>query len=324
MVDLRQGDADTNSWTIRPKVRSVRMLSVRGPSRSISNSNLSPVLPVEVVHLISFQSPKSRTSNASAAFTEWQQSGQRAGASPHSRAAEPVFSHCVFVTLRRIGSIQNVETRRENGSFVFRTPAVTVDESGNPISRPVPDSEILAHLDRHSKAVTQDSHRKPEFCAACHKASLPPELNHYKWIRSFTTYDEWQDSSYSHQTPLTFYSTEYKSCQDCHMMRELLDGKDYGAKDGRLASHRWLAGNTAVPFYYGNEEQLEKTTAFLKADNCIDVDLFALKPASSSPSLVPLGNESITLSPRRIGAGLRRDSEPRNWPFPYPGVAPPL
>lgn len=42
------------------------------------------------------------------------------------------------------------------------------------------DTEILAHLDRHSAAVMRDFYRTSEFCAACHKAALPKELNGYK------------------------------------------------------------------------------------------------------------------------------------------------
>ena len=66
-------------------------------------------------------------------------------------------------------------------------PAVLVDEDGKPIYGPVSDKEILAHLDRHSKAVMQDFYRTSEFCAACHKAALPAKLNHYKWQRAFTS-----------------------------------------------------------------------------------------------------------------------------------------
>jgi hypothetical protein len=52
-------------------------------------------------------------------------------------------------------------------------PAVLVDENGAPITHPVPDSEILAHLDRHSKAVMRPLLHTSEFCAACHKAAIP-------------------------------------------------------------------------------------------------------------------------------------------------------
>ena len=53
-------------------------------------------------------------------------------------------------------SIQSVQTKLGNGSFVMGVPAVMVDEQGNRIPGIVPDAEILAHPDRHSKAVMQD------------------------------------------------------------------------------------------------------------------------------------------------------------------------
>src|SRR3984885_14842472 len=87
-------------------------------------------------------------------------------------------------------SIQSVKTRLATGSFVMAVPAVMVDEQGNRIPDLVPDSEILAHPDRHSKAVMQDIYHSAEFCSACHKANLPPMLNGYKWIRSFSAFDD--------------------------------------------------------------------------------------------------------------------------------------
>ena len=112
-------------------------------------------------------------------------------------------------------------------------PAVMVDEKGNRIPGIVPDSEILAHLDRHSKAVMQDFYHTPEFCSACHKANLPPPLNDYKWIRAFTAYDEWQNSKFSQRNPLTFYSADFTTCQGCHMKRE----RDHPARLRGQARH---------------------------------------------------------------------------------------
>src|ERR1700749_703180 len=86
-------------------------------------------------------------------------------------------------------SIQSAKTRLGNGSFVMAVPAVMVDEQGNRIPGLVPDSEILAHPDRHSKAVMQDVYHTAEFCSSCHKANLPPMLNGYKWIRAFSAFD---------------------------------------------------------------------------------------------------------------------------------------
>jgi len=196
-------------------------------------------------------------------------------------------------------SIQSVQTKLGNGSFVMAVPAVMVDEQGNRIPGIVPDAEIMAHLDRHSKAVMRDLLHTPEFCAACHKANLPPQLNSYKWIRAFTAYDEWQNSKFSQRNPLTFYSADFTSCQGCHMKREAISLPDYGAKHGRLASHRWLAGNTAVPFYYGFDEQLNKTIEFLQSGNYLNVDIFALKTGTDGPMVAPLGETSFTLKPNQ-------------------------
>ncbi len=59
---------------------------------------------------------------------------------------------------------------------------------------------------------------------------------------------------------------------------------DYGAKNGTFASHRWLAGNTAVPFYYGFDEQLKKTIEFLRSGNYLNVDIFASAEARATTS----------------------------------------
>ncbi len=68
-------------------------------------------------------------------------------------------------------------------------------------------------------------------------------------------------------------------------------------KNGTLASHRWLAGNTAVPFYYGFDEQLKKTIEFLRSGDYLNVDIFALKKAGSEKLIAPLGNVTFHLAP---------------------------
>lgn len=199
------------------------------------------------------------------------------------------------VTCMVCHSIQSAAAREGNGSYVLGVPAVLVDKNGKPIPGIVPDAEIFAHLHRHAEAVMKPFYKSADFCSACHKANLPPELNHYKWIRAFTTYDEWQKSKFSQDTPLTYYTANYADCQDCHMMREPISRPDYGSYRGTLASHRWLAGNTAVPFYYGYKEQLAKTIAFLRSGKFLNVDLFALKIGDTEPAVAPLGSVPFTL-----------------------------
>jgi Tfp pilus assembly protein PilF len=192
-------------------------------------------------------------------------------------------------------SIQSVQSKLGNGGFIMGVPAVLVDEQGKRIPGIVPDAEILAHLDRHSKAVMQDIYHTPEFCAACHKANLPPTLNDYKWIRAFTAYDEWQNSKFSNRNPLTFYTADFTTCQGCHMKRAPNVLPEPGAKDGTFVSHRWEAGNTAVPFYYGFDDQLKKTIDFLRSGNYLNVDLFGLRIGNDSPIVAPLGTVPFSL-----------------------------
>ena len=192
-------------------------------------------------------------------------------------------------------SIQSVLSKLGNGGFIMGVPAVLVDEQGKRIPGIVPDQEILAHLDRHSKAVMQDFYHTPEFCAACHKANLPPALNDYKWIRAFTAYDEWQNSKFSKRNPLTFYTADFTSCQGCHMKRAANILPEPGAKNGTFVSHRWEAGNTAVPFYYGFNEQLDKTIQFLRSGNYLNVDIFGLQIGDSNQIIAPLGSVPFAL-----------------------------
>ncbi len=216
------------------------------------------------------------------------------------------------VTCTVCHSIKSVDTRG-TGSYVMGVPAVLVDEDGNPITRPVTDAEILTHLDRHSKAVMKPFYKTSEYCSACHKAALPRALNDYKWQRAISLYDEWQNSSFAKQSPLPFYVKDSVStCQTCHMQREVLKLTDYGAKNGQLASHRWLGANTLIPKIYGFDEQATRIVQFLQ-NNVFNVDIFALEhgeqpdgvaaqTGSGEPQslIAPLGLTSFKIAPKEL------------------------
>jgi Flp pilus assembly protein TadD len=188
-------------------------------------------------------------------------------------------------------SIQGLKSTSGNGGYILGVPSVMVDAQGKRIPGEVPYNEIMAHTDRHAKAVMQSFYRTPEFCAACHKANLPEHLNEFKFIGAFATYDEWQNSKFSNRNPLTFYTGDFKTCQGCHMQRAPNQLRDYGAKNGTFASHSWAAGNTGVPFYYGFDEQLEKTIRFLQAKDYLNVDIFGIKKVNRQEALIgPLGS----------------------------------
>ena len=191
-------------------------------------------------------------------------------------------------------SIQKVDTRG-TGSYVLGTPAVMIDDAGKPTYGEVPDKDILAHLDWHSRAVMKDFYHTSELCSACHKAAVPRQLNNYKWQRAIFLYDEWQTSSFAKQSPLPFYVKDKPStCQTCHMVPEDIVTKDYGAEPGKLKSHRWLGANTLLPKYYNYDTQMERTIAFLR-NGVFNVDLFGLQ-RNGGKMIAPLGNEAFKIA----------------------------
>ena len=177
-------------------------------------------------------------------------------------------------------SVQKIQNTSGTGSYVIGQPAVMVDAEGKRVPGIPGDEEILAHLDWHSKAVMQPFYRTSEFCAVCHKAAVPKSLNGYRWLRMFAVYDEWQNSSWARESPLPFYKKDAVStCQTCHMP---------------ASSHRWLGANTAIPAFYGYQEQLDKVTQFLKT--ALKIDMFALEMERPKYKLIaPLGTGPVGL-----------------------------
>lgn len=177
-------------------------------------------------------------------------------------------------------SIESVTTEGI-GSYTIAPPALLVLADGRRIPD-TSDKEILANLESHSRAMMRPILRKPEFCAACHKSAIVPELNGRKWFRTFSVYDEWQQSAFSKETVQPLSVRPYQDCQSCHMPRQETTG---------YALHRWPGGNTAIPAHYGWPQQVKATADFLKA-GVVSVDIFALHSDSGSKpdTVAPLEN----------------------------------
>jgi tetratricopeptide (TPR) repeat protein len=215
-----------------------------------------------------------------------------------SKAARPFDDEGVTCTVCH--SIEKITYLEGIGSYRIAPPALLVDKNGKAFEGKVTDQMILANRNAHKRAMMKDFYRTPEFCAVCHKAALPRQIENYKWRRSFSVYDEWQMSSHSNESPLPFYKKQRSTCQSCHMAPETAR-VDLAAKQGTIASHRWPASNTALPFFYGFKDQLQRVTDFLKADH-LSVDIFTLKKGAAYPTQRE-GTDLITL--RKGAAGLK-------------------
>jgi lipoprotein NlpI len=222
------------------------------------------------------------------------------------------------VTCMVCHSIRQTQSTSGTGSYIMGRPAVLVDNAGHAVAGLPSDQEILSHLDWHRKAVMQPLYRTSEYCSVCHKAAIPKMVNDYKWLRTFSTYDEWQQSSWSRETPLPFYKKPAAStCQTCHMPRET-NHDSAAAHDGLSASHRWLGANTAVPAYYGFDEQSKRVADFLRDDQ-LEIDIFGItverdpvpgnEHFTPGSLIAPLGNKSFAVLP---GDSVRVDVVIRN------------
>jgi len=180
-------------------------------------------------------------------------------------------------------SIVHVKSTMGQGDFTLEYPRLhELAASENPIVRGVHD--YLTHLnpEPHRRAFLKPFMREQtaEFCSTCHKVHLDGPVNHYRWIRGFNEYDNWQASGVSGQGARSFYyPPKPQKCADCHM--PLVDSSDQGNIAGKVHSHRFPGANTALPVANMDAEQLAVTESFLK-DKIVSVDIFALSSARPS------------------------------------------
>jgi tetratricopeptide (TPR) repeat protein len=183
-------------------------------------------------------------------------------------------------------SIAEVKSTMGQGDFYLEYPTLhEMAASKNPVVRTLHDFLINLNPEPHRRVFLKPFMRNQtaEFCSACHKVHLDVPVNHYRWIRGFNEYDNWQASGVSGQGARSFYYPAKPSqCADCHM--PLQKSNDAGNVNGFVHSHRFPAANTAVPTANQDADQLKLTEDFLK-NQILSVDIFALSPAR--PELKP-------------------------------------
>lgn len=144
------------------------------------------------------------------------------------------------------------------------------------------DAAMKAKPAAHRARMLKPFFRNGEYCATCHKVSLSPPINNYRWLRGQNEFDAWHDSGVSTNAARTFYMPPVAMvCQDCHMPLEPAPLGDVAAENGMVKSHRFLAANTALPFIRGDQETVGRVEDFLRGGK-LSVDLFALRFESSA------------------------------------------
>jgi len=188
-------------------------------------------------------------------------------------------------------SIVEVKSTMGQGDFFLEYPKLhELAASENPLVRSLHDFVVRLNPEPHRRTFLKPFMRldTAEFCSSCHKVHLDVPVNHYRWIRGFNEYDNWQASGVSGQGARAFYYPKSPmNCADCHMPQ--VPSNDDGNVDGLIHSHRFPGANTAVPTANQDQAQFEFAKRFLQ-DKQLSVDIFALSPAEKQTN-VPVRSE---------------------------------
>jgi tetratricopeptide (TPR) repeat protein len=176
-------------------------------------------------------------------------------------------------------SISQVKSTMGQADFFLEYPTLhKMAASKNPIVVRLHDFLTELNPEPHRRVFLKPFMRTQtaEFCSTCHKVHLDVPVNHYRWVRGFDDYDNWQASGVSFQGARSFYyPAKGQMCADCHM--PAIKSTDAGNVAGMIHSHQFPAANTALPTANHDEAQLKATEDFL-TKGVVSVDIFAISP----------------------------------------------
>ena len=212
-------------------------------------------------------------------------------------------------------AIDRIHDKTGNGNYNIHDQTESpymFDLAKSGIARQVHDYLLKAKPSVHRQRMLKPVFRESEFCLTCHKVNLDVQVNDYRWIRGQNEYDAWHNSGFAHNNPTTWYEPPVtKTCQACHMAPEAAVRGDVSAEDGKVASHRFLGVNTALPHIRGDQDTIDRIETFLR-DGKLRVDVFAvhredgtivLAPEQKMPVLKPGEIVQVDVVVRNMGVG---------------------
>ena len=207
-------------------------------------------------------------------------------------------------------SIRAVRSTMGNGDYTIEYPALfKLVDTKNPVLRRLIDFLIEEDPEPHRRTFLKPFMRNDpaDFCSACHKVHLDVPVNHYRWVRGFDDYDNWQASGVSGFGARSFYYPQHsENCVDCHMPMARSD--DAGNVHGFVHSHRFIAANTALPFVNKDQTQLDDTVRFLQ-DHQVSVDIFAVSPETGASEIVQASGASPMQAETTFAVGEEAEQE---------------
>ena len=164
------------------------------------------------------------------------------------------------VTCRLCHGVKSV-SKDGNGSYVWSRAAIDAPNVADPAS-----------VARHKAQVSVQS-LGTELCVGCHRGFLSPDMGEGMPVH-LSGLDEpgaWRSSAWAGNGMGRVDKVDKKNCIDCHMEREPASAGEYGAKNGTIASHRFLGGHTWMAAMRGDLDHLRRLQAKLEGAASIDV-----------------------------------------------------
>jgi hypothetical protein len=161
------------------------------------------------------------------------------------------------VSCRLCHGVQST-THDGNGSYVWNAAPLDAPELGD-----------AASIARHKKQVT--TKLDTELCVGCHRGFLSPDMNMPVHLTGIDEPGWWRGSAWTGNGMARIDKVEKQNCIDCHMDRVAVTAAELGAKQGTVASHRFVGGHTWMASMRGDHEQLRLTRAKLEGAASIDI-----------------------------------------------------
>ncbi|NND98229.1 MAG: hypothetical protein HKN47_12965 [Pirellulaceae bacterium] len=207
------------------------------------------------------------------------------------------------ITCTTCHAIQSIDSTRGNADYTIDEPRhYPFAYSDNKFLQSLNSLMVKAKPAFHKHEMLKPFHKTAEFCATCHKVSLPGEVTDYKeFLRGQNHYDSYLLSGVSGHGAQSFYypPKAQDNCNHCHMPD--LASNDFGAKYssllGQLAvhDHSFPSANSALSYWFGDQDGLEAHKKMLEGS--LRVDLFGLREDGSIDGTLhaPLSKKDATV-----------------------------
>ena len=209
------------------------------------------------------------------------------------------------ITCTACHAIQSIDSNVGNADYTIDEPKhYPFAYSENSFLQSLNSLMVKAKPAFHKHEMLKPFHKTAEFCATCHKVSLPGEVTDYKeFLRGQNHYDSYHLSGVSGHGALSFYYPEVakENCNQCHMPE--MASKDFGAKYSRelkklaVHNHAFASANSAISHWTQDKEGIEAHRKMLAGS--VKVDLFGLREGGRIDSRLyaPLGVQGAAVVP---------------------------